>query len=99
MKTKQLLLFDVGWRRRRSTALAAFKHRHGILTCRSSALSRKEHPWLVFIPFPEDEGKDPWEIMATNGGAYDPEGRSATGEGELSAIRTLCEQMGIECDL
>ena len=99
MKTKQTLLFDVGRRRRRSTALAAFKREHGILSWRSPGMTRAEHPWLVFIPFPEDEGKDPWEIMATNGGAYDPEGRLATGEGELTAIRTLCEQMGIECNI
>jgi len=79
--------------------LTAFKQEHGIKTHRAPHMQRSEHPWLAIIPFTDDKDKDIGTIMAESCRLYEESGYCATGEGELSAVRTLCKQRRIECHL
>lgn len=79
--------------------LTEFKRKHGILTHRTDSFMRKEEPWLALLPTNEDKGKSVSQIMADSCRLYDESGYVATGTGELSAVRKLCELRGIECDL
>jgi hypothetical protein len=81
------------------TKLAAFMKAHGILTYRTKGMSRKDHPWLALIPFPDDAGKDIGLIMAESCGLYSDAGQLSTGEGELTAVRNLCKSLNIVCNL
>lgn len=79
--------------------LTAFKKKHGIKTHRAIGLSREEEPWLAIIPFKEDKGKSVCEIMAYSCRLYEEAEFCAFGTGELTAVRKLCRQQGIICEL
>lgn len=79
--------------------ITAFKKLHGILTFKTSRMKREEYPWIAVLPVEEDKGKDIGTIMAESCRLYDESGYLAEGTGELSAIRTLCQQLEIKCDL
>lgn len=93
---KQWTLIAVERGESRANKLKAFKTKHGILTHRTSGMKREDHPWIALIPSEEDQGKDIGTIMAESCRIYEEQGRLATGEGELSAIRQLCNQLNIE---
>ena len=97
---KQATLFDLGPPQTptKRVRLHAFCRQHDIRTHRSR-LDRKDHPWIALIPFHNDATKDLFTIVAESARLYEESGMLATGEGELSAVRTLCQQVGIECPL
>jgi hypothetical protein len=97
---KQLTLLDVpATDASRGAKLAALKKEHGILTHRSGCLGKGEKPWIALLPIEEDKGKDLFDIMAESCRLYDESGWCAYAEGELSAVRLLCQQRGIACEL
>jgi hypothetical protein len=79
--------------------LTMFKRKHGIQTHHAKHLSREDDPWLAIIPFDDDKGKSIGAIMADSCQLYEESGYCATGTGELSAIRKLCAQRGIACNI
>lgn len=79
--------------------LTAFKKKHGIKTHRAKWFSREEEPWLALIPFEDDKGKNVGQIMAESCRLYEESERCAFGTGELTAVRKLCQQQGIVCEL
>lgn len=81
------------------TRLRSFTREHGILTFRSKGFTREEEPWIAIKPIPGDESKNIGEIMADSCRLYDEAGYLATGTGELTAVRKLCELRGITCEL
>lgn len=88
--------------------IRAFKERKGIWTYRSN-LTRQDHPWLAMLEHKArqaaagelDEGDpdDPISLMACYCRILDEMGLIATGTGELDAIRRLCTQNRIPCEL
>lgn len=80
-----------------SVRLTALKRAHGILTHRSRCVD--ERPWTALLPAPEDKGKDLFGIMAESAGMYEGSNRCVFADGELSAVRELCQLNGIACDL
>lgn len=81
------------------TKLTIFKKKHGIQTHRAKHLRREEEPWLALIPFDDDRGKDIGQIMADSCRLYEEAGYCALATGELTAVRKLCRQQGIICEL
>ena len=79
--------------------LTAFKRAHGIQTHHAPHMQREDEPWLAIIPFDEDQGKTIGTIMAESCRMYEESGYCATGTGELTAVRKLCEQRRIACSL
>jgi hypothetical protein len=79
--------------------LTEFKRKHGIITHEAKHLPHGFDRWGALKPFPEDAGKNVGEIMSESAGLYDDSGHWATAPGELSAVKTLCEQLGIPFDL
>lgn len=79
--------------------LQVFKAKHGILTHYAPHMRGFDDTWLALIPFEEDKGRDVGDAMAHNCRLYDEAGRCATAKGELSAVRLLCQQLNIPCDL
>lgn len=98
---KQATLFDLGPAQAptKRARLHAFCRQHDIRTDRCKLIGRKDHPWLALIPFHDDAGKSVAQIMAESARLYEENGSVATGEGELSCVRTLCGQLEIPCDL
>jgi hypothetical protein len=79
--------------------LQKIKRKHNILTHRSPSMRREDDPWIAIVPFDDDKGKPIWVIMAESCRLYDEAGQLATGQGELTTVRRLCEQLRIPCDL
>lgn len=79
--------------------LRDFKNQHDIQTHRATHMAREDHPWLALRPFAEDDRKDIGTIMAESCRLYEEAGQCATGTGELTAMRTLCQQLNIPCNL
>lgn len=98
---RQATLFDLGPPQAptKRARLHAFMRQHDIRTYKTNRMQRKEHPWIALIPFHNDATKDLYTIMAESCRLYEEAKMLATGEGELSAVRTLCQQVGITCDL
>ena len=97
---KQAALFDMPADRRSRTArLHVFMKQHGILSHRAGFRTREQHPWIAILPVAADRGKDIGTIMSESCRLYDESNNLATGTGELSTVRTICEQMGILFDL
>lgn len=97
MRVTNRMLFDIPPSEPSTQArLTVFKKALGILTIRGKGMRREDHPWLALLPFDDDKGKDIGDIMARRCRLYDDAGFLATGTGELSAVRTLCEQRKIE---
>jgi len=97
--TKQLNLLDVkptvpSLR----TRLSDFKKEHRIQTYRSD-MRRQDEPWIALVPFHDDWDKDIGTIMAESCRIYEESGNVSTGIGELTAVRKLCQQLHIPCDL
>lgn len=99
--TKQPTLFPLPPRAfpTQGKRLRDFCRQYDIRTNRSRYMRRKDHPWLALIPFHADARKPVAQIMAESAGLYEANGSVATGEGELSAVRTLCRQLEINCPL
>lgn len=85
-------------RKTRRVLLSEFKAKHGIETYRSQ-MRREDHPWIALLRFDCDTGKSIGQVMAESCRLYDESGYLATGEGELSAVRKLCQQRGITCSV
>ena len=83
----------------RHSRLARFKRRHGIKTWRTPGMRRADEPWIAVLPISKDLGKDILDLMAESCRLYEESGKLAYGTGELSAVRTLCEQTGIRCEV
>lgn len=98
---KQATLFDLGPSQAptKRARLHAFMRQHDIRSDYCRVIERADHPWMVLIPFHDDANKSVGQIMSESAGLYEANGSVATGEGELSAVRTLCQQVGIACDL
>lgn len=79
--------------------LVNFKRKHGIKTWRTPGMRREDDPWIAILPISKDLFKDIGTIMAESCRLYDESGKIAYGKGELSAVRTLCEQTGLKFDL
>ena len=79
--------------------LTEFKHANKIQTHHAKHMRREDEPWMAVILFAEDEGKSIGEVMAQSCGLYDESGYCATGTGELSAVRALCQRRAIACPL
>lgn len=78
--------------------LAQFKKLHRIWTYNHTN-SRDDYPWTALLV--PDSVKDGGEIeyIAAMCRVADEGGWLVTGTGELSAVRTLCRNMEIKCDL
>lgn len=79
----------------RRAQLHAFMRKHGILSHRANFMAREQHPWLAILPMREDRGKDIGTIMSESCRLYDESPYLATGAGEYTTVRTLCEQAGV----
>ena len=79
--------------------LNAFKEQHGILTHKSGQSTEEWDNWMAVLPFDDDKGKSIGEIIGDSGRLYDESGYAAYGKGELKAVRKLCEQRKIPCDI
>lgn len=90
----------------RRDKIKAFKAEHVIETHHCGSMSRKEHPWMACLMssarklgYGVTEKSDLFDIIAKVGRLADEAGICVTGETEIQAIRTLCENNGIECNL
>lgn len=54
---------------------------------------------MAVIPFDEHNGKSLGEIVVMACRLYDDSKNMATAKGELSAVRKVCAQMGIGCEV
>lgn len=77
--------------------IKAFKEQHKILTHNSD--SCPEAPWLALKPRPEDEGKDMFDIITESCRLYDESGWCAEGKTQTEAIKQLCRNLEIKCNL
>ena len=77
--------------------LNAFKKRHHILT--HCASHQDDTRWLAVLPFTGEEGRDIFELMADKCRLYDEAGHTGYGRGELSAVRDLCKNAGLLCEI
>lgn len=97
---KQHRLFDPAPRGTGKTArLQAFKLEHDIRTYRTPGMLREDEPWIAVKVLAEHKFQTLPAIMAGWCGYYEEISHSATGIGELSAIRKLCQQLKIACPL
>lgn len=79
----------------------AFKVEHRIWTHRATGWKRIEHPWSALL-VPKEVNYDELSVMEYIAGycrLADEGGWLVTGEGELTAIRRLCNNVDIICDL
>lgn len=98
MKTAHL--FDIPTDRKSDRVkLTEFKRKHGIRTVRCCGLTRRDLPWVAILPQGDDVKKGTMQIMGESVRLYEESGYLATAEGELSAVRKLCQQLKITCDL
>lgn len=79
--------------------LRAFKKTHGILTYRTRGFLRDDRPWIALLPFDSDQRKDIATIISESARLYEECGQVSESTGELSAVRTLCQNMKIPCPL
>ncbi len=98
MKTASLLIHVPPTKKSAYLELKEFREKHGILT-HSASWARKDHPWLALQAFDADKGKDIALIIAESCRLYEEAGYLSTGQGELSAVRALCEKLNILCPL
>jgi len=95
MKTPPLINVEPT-RKTKRVLFSEFKAKNGIETHRIQ-MRREDHPWIALLRFDSDVGKSICQVMAESCRLYDESGHLATGEGELSAVRKLCQQRGIHC--
>ena len=76
-----------------------FKCDHDIRTYRTPGMRKEDEPWIAVKVMTEDRFKTLPTIMAESCRLYEESDHSATGKGEVSAIRTLCRQLKIECPI
>lgn len=95
---KQPALFDVPKGDSMRDRINAFKTEQRIWTHRTSQMKRQDHPWCAML-LPRGDVRHPVAIIAAECALLDESGQLVTGEGELSAIRTLCIKNGIPCPL
>lgn len=97
---KQLKLFEVEKQApSRHDKIEAFKLATGILTHDAGQHAFRDDKWMALLPFDRDKGKEMVDIMAESCRLYDESEHVATGPGELTAIRKLCQQLNINCTL
>lgn len=97
---KTALLFDLAPDRKSDRVkLTEFKRAHGIRTHHWRNMKPSDLPWMAFKPFKADEGKSTMQIMGESVRLYEESGHLATAEGKLSAVRKLCQQLKIPCNL
>lgn len=95
MKTP--MFFDVERAPSMKEKIRDFKRQHNIFTHRSE-LCRKDQPWSALLIELGDK-REPVQIIAEECTMLADAGRLVTGEGELSAIRILCQNNSIHCPL
>lgn len=103
---KQAKLFEIApdWLSKRRK-ITAFKNAHGIVTHRTP-FSREELPWCACLinearklGYGVKPDSDVFDCISKVGRLMEELGILVCAEGELSAIRLLCEQNGIPCNL
>lgn len=89
----------------RKERINEFKKLHNIVTLKSS-LPRKDEPWFACLMtsarkfgYGVTEQSDLFDCVAKVGRLMEESGVLVTGETEADAIRTLCENNKIPCDL
>ena len=107
MSTPQLTLIDVprDVSACLSARLAAFKAKHGIVT-HSNRDTHDPGRWVAvkIPPHRLDSGKPLdgiplWEMFADFGRLLDEGGWTGYGRSQREAIRELCREQGIDCDI
>lgn len=101
MGAKQPALFDLAPDQRAPSIQARineFKRKHGILTNRCASIPREDCPWIAVLTEP-GETRSIEQLFADECRLLEEFHRIGYGTGELSAIRDLCEQQKIKCDL
>lgn len=85
------------WHGSRGRKLRAFRRKHRILTFKAEV--RKERPWVAILVQDADRRKDAAAILSGLRGLYQQQGWLSTGNGELTAVRALCDRNQIPCPL
>lgn len=99
---KQQTLFDIPKDRPSLAAkIVAFKREHDIWTVRAAHLAKEEGRWTAFKApdYIEDKKAPPMEIIAGYCRLLEESGHLVDDMGELTAIRQLCANLKIPCDL
>lgn len=109
-KIKTPLLFEVPKTHpSKKEKMEAFKKLHGIEThYAGKGWTREDHPWSACLmprareiaaPYVKEENPNLFDLVANAARLLEEAGVLVTGETERDAIRNLCEDNKIQCDL
>ncbi len=83
----------------KASRITEFKKQHRIWTHRADFLNRADNPWSALLMPKGVTEETAVQCIADYCRLLDESNQLGAGEGELSAIRTLCQLNDIPCDL